>query len=114
MPFQIYSNFNNYTVPGPAVFSCGTSGGGSAPTTSKAGTTITTTAKPTTLSTSTTKAGTTTPTTSKATTTTAAPAPGGCSVAKYVQCGGTGWTGCTTCASGSVCSKSNDYYSQCL
>ncbi|KAB5540585.1 hypothetical protein GE09DRAFT_969860 [Coniochaeta sp. 2T2.1] len=30
------------------------------------------------------------------------------------QCGGNGWTGPTTCASGSYCSKQNDWYSQCL
>nr|AAF35251.1 cellobiohydrolase [Trametes versicolor] len=30
------------------------------------------------------------------------------------QCGGVGWTGRTTCVSGSVCSKQNDYYSQCI
>ncbi|KAK3322692.1 glycoside hydrolase family 61 protein [Apodospora peruviana] len=39
----------------------------------------------------------------------------GCSVAKYGQCGGTGYTGCTTCASGSTCSAvSPPYYSQCV
>ncbi|KIJ47919.1 glycoside hydrolase family 6 protein [Sphaerobolus stellatus SS14] len=32
----------------------------------------------------------------------------------YGQCGGQGWTGATTCASGSVCTFSNPYYSQCL
>ncbi|KAI0768458.1 beta-glucosidase [Trametes elegans] len=36
----------------------------------------------------------------------------------YQQCGGTGWqvhlTGATACASGTVCTKLNDYYSQCL
>ncbi|TFY57763.1 hypothetical protein EVG20_g8415 [Dentipellis fragilis] len=32
----------------------------------------------------------------------------------YGQCGGIGWTGATTCASGSVCTVSNEYYSQCL
>nr|ADN88317.1 cellobiohydrolase II [Neolentinus lepideus] len=32
----------------------------------------------------------------------------------YGQCGGTGWTGATTCASGSTCVFSNPYYSQCL
>ncbi|EMD34838.1 glycoside hydrolase family 5 protein [Gelatoporia subvermispora B] len=32
----------------------------------------------------------------------------------YGQCGGIGWTGPTTCASGSVCTVSNAYYSQCL
>jgi endo-1,4-beta-xylanase len=30
------------------------------------------------------------------------------------QCGGQGWTGPTTCASGSVCQKGNDWYSQCV
>ncbi|KAL5364496.1 glycosyl hydrolase family 62-domain-containing protein [Aspergillus floccosus] len=29
------------------------------------------------------------------------------------QCGGTGWTGATTCASGSCCVYSNPWYSQC-
>ncbi|KAH9231666.1 carbohydrate-binding module family 1 protein [Colletotrichum gloeosporioides 23] len=38
----------------------------------------------------------------------------GCTVAKYGQCGGTGWTGCTTCASGSTCQAvSAPYYYQC-
>ncbi|KAJ7256468.1 cellobiohydrolaseII [Mycena haematopus] len=32
----------------------------------------------------------------------------------YGQCGGTGWTGATTCVSGSTCTFSNPYYSQCL
>ncbi|KAI0058137.1 carbohydrate-binding module family 1 protein/Glycoside hydrolase family 5 protein [Artomyces pyxidatus] len=32
----------------------------------------------------------------------------------YGQCGGTGWSGATTCASGSVCTVLNSYYSQCL
>ncbi|KAI0805595.1 cutinase-domain-containing protein [Xylaria sp. FL0064] len=39
---------------------------------------------------------------------------GGCSVAKWGQCGGTGFTGCTTCASGSTCQAQSQYYSQCL
>ncbi len=30
------------------------------------------------------------------------------------QCGGIGYTGCTTCASGTTCTKNGDYYSQCL
>ncbi|KAI1365971.1 cutinase-domain-containing protein [Xylaria arbuscula] len=38
----------------------------------------------------------------------------GCSVAKWGQCGGSGFTGCTTCASGSTCTVSSQYYSQCL
>ncbi|THH05918.1 hypothetical protein EW145_g4447 [Phellinidium pouzarii] len=32
----------------------------------------------------------------------------------YGQCGGIGWTGATTCVSGSVCTVLNSYYSQCL
>ncbi|KAL7928143.1 Exoglucanase 1 [Trichoderma chlorosporum] len=32
----------------------------------------------------------------------------------YGQCGGTGWTGPTQCASGSTCTVLNPYYSQCL
>lgn len=35
------------------------------------------------------------------------------SVAKWGQCGGTGYTGSTTCVSGSTCVKINDFYSQC-
>lgn len=32
----------------------------------------------------------------------------------YGQCGGSGWTGPTACASGSTCKQSNQWYSQCL
>ncbi|KAL0950917.1 hypothetical protein HGRIS_007674 [Hohenbuehelia grisea] len=32
----------------------------------------------------------------------------------YQQCGGIGWSGGTSCVSGSTCTKLNDYYSQCL
>ncbi|KAA1477226.1 CEL4a mannanase [Dentipellis sp. KUC8613] len=33
---------------------------------------------------------------------------------EWGQCGGIGWTGPTTCTTGTVCTKQNDYYSQCL
>ncbi|KAI0789869.1 glycoside hydrolase superfamily [Abortiporus biennis] len=33
---------------------------------------------------------------------------------EWGQCGGIGWSGPTTCVSGTVCTKQNDYYSQCL
>ncbi|KAH8100978.1 glycoside hydrolase superfamily [Cristinia sonorae] len=33
---------------------------------------------------------------------------------EWGQCGGIGWTGATACVSGTVCSKMNDYYSQCI
>ncbi|KAF7907305.1 uncharacterized protein EAF01_004892 [Botrytis porri] len=32
----------------------------------------------------------------------------------WAQCGGNGWTGATTCVSGYTCTRSNDYYSQCI
>ncbi|KAG8995939.1 hypothetical protein FRB90_012867 [Tulasnella sp. 427] len=32
----------------------------------------------------------------------------------WEQCGGTGWTGSTTCSGGCVCTYQNDWYSQCL
>lgn len=32
----------------------------------------------------------------------------------YGQCGGTGWTGATTCVSGYICTYQNDWYSQCI
>ncbi|CAI7668139.1 unnamed protein product [Penicillium pancosmium] len=35
-------------------------------------------------------------------------------VAHWGQCGGSGWTGGKTCASGYTCTYFNDYYSQCL
>ncbi|KAJ7881766.1 carbohydrate-binding module family 1 protein/Glycoside hydrolase family 5 protein [Mycena olivaceomarginata] len=34
--------------------------------------------------------------------------------AVWSQCGGTGWSGATTCVSGSVCTVVNPFYSQCL
>jgi len=35
-------------------------------------------------------------------------------LAKYSQCGGTGWTGTGSCVAGTTCTVSNEYYSQCL
>jgi hypothetical protein len=40
--------------------------------------------------------------------------PGGCTAARYAQCGGNGWTGCTSCQSPWTCQFQNDWYSQCL
>lgn len=34
--------------------------------------------------------------------------------AVYSQCGGQGWTGATTCVSGTSCQKQNDWYFQCV
>jgi cellulose 1,4-beta-cellobiosidase len=35
-------------------------------------------------------------------------------VAAFGQCGGSGWTGATTCADGYTCTVQNDWYSQCV
>ncbi|KAI1849210.1 hypothetical protein JX265_008620 [Neoarthrinium moseri] len=37
-----------------------------------------------------------------------------CFAAKYGQCAGKNWNGCTGCAAGTTCRFQNDYYSQCL
>ncbi|KAM0334703.1 hypothetical protein ACHAPQ_004991 [Fusarium lateritium] len=68
--------------------------------------------------TTTTKAAATKPAATKA----AVPAPqntavkaeSGATVAAYGQCGGSGYTGSTKCASGLKCSKQNEWYSQCV
>jgi hypothetical protein len=77
---------------GPSSVSTWTSGA-SSPTTSSA---------PTSTGTSASSSPTTTTTSS------------GGTIPKYGQCGGQGWTGSGTCASGSTCTYSNQWYSQCL
>jgi hypothetical protein len=57
---------------------------------------------------------TSTSTSTTTTTTTTSSGGGGCTSAKWAQCGGKEWTGCTTCIAGTTCKYSNDYYSQCL
>ncbi|KAF7914137.1 uncharacterized protein EAF01_000543 [Botrytis porri] len=47
-------------------------------------------------------------------TTTTITSPGSTGVAHYGQCGGTGYTGSTTCAGPYTCTYANAYYSQCL
>ncbi|CZT12651.1 related to cellulose binding protein CEL1 [Rhynchosporium agropyri] len=100
---NIYSNFNSYTVPGPAVWSGGNSGGGGSPapvTTSVAP--AVTTSKPV--------AGTTTTAAAPVTTSTTT----GPLAQRYAQCGGASWTGPTACVSPYTCKFSNSNYSQCL
>ncbi|KAK3689888.1 glycosyl hydrolase family 61-domain-containing protein [Podospora appendiculata] len=109
---NIYSmtTTSSYTIPGPALFQCGASGGGSAATSSSAAATP----APTTLVTTTSKVS----TSSSSSKTSSAAAvvtttPSTCTAAQWAQCGGTGFTGCTTCASGYTCKAQNAYYSQC-
>jgi rhamnogalacturonan hydrolase len=59
---------------------------------------------------STTKTSTSASKTTSASSTSAA----GGTVPLYGQCGGLNWSGSVTCASGSTCTYSNPYYSQCL
>jgi hypothetical protein len=46
--------------------------------------------------------------------TTGTPSTGSGTVSIYGQCGGNGYSGSTTCASGATCTKYNDWYSQCV
>jgi hypothetical protein len=110
---NIYSNFHNYTVPGPAVWS-GAAGSGTAPVSVSS---VATTVAPTTLATvtkSTSSATKATTTTKASTTSSTAPISTGATAAKYAQCGGQGWTGATVCVAGTTCKASGAYYSQCL
>ncbi|KAJ7039343.1 glycosyl hydrolase family 61-domain-containing protein [Mycena alexandri] len=90
-----YPLLTNYTIPGPPVFSC--SGGGVSTATSK----------------TTTVGATTTPVTSKTTTTTSTAstttAPAGGTVSQYGQCGGSSYTGPTTCVSPFKCVFSSQF-----
>jgi cellulase len=86
-----------YIVPGPPVWKGGAGSG--------TGTT------PVPTSTVTSTPVTSTPPTSTSSPT---PVPSSGNIPKYGQCGGNGWSGSGSCASGSTCVKSNDYYSQCL
>jgi hypothetical protein len=81
----------SYVVPGPAVWD----GTGNAPTTPDP--------VPTTMVTSVAPVATPTPTVPSCT-----------PIQKYGQCGGKEYKGCTICASGSTCSASGDFYSQCV
>jgi cellulose 1,4-beta-cellobiosidase len=53
-------------------------------------------------------------TSSTATTTSTGSSPTGTGASHWGQCGGTGWTGPTTCAGGYTCTELNSYYYQCL
>ncbi|ORX98113.1 glycosyl hydrolase family 61-domain-containing protein [Clohesyomyces aquaticus] len=88
----------SYPIPGPAVWD----GGSSGPAPSEPATP--TSAAPVTA----------VPTTLKTSAAPAASSAAACTAAKFAQCGGIGYKGCTTCAAGTTCNKSGDYYSQCL
>ncbi|KAF8863021.1 glycoside hydrolase family 61 protein [Acephala macrosclerotiorum] len=84
---NIYQTLTTYQIPGPTPFVCGASQASSSATSSSVEASSTATTFATSTKTS---------STSTAASTTGAVAP------LYGQCGGTGWTGATTCASGTV------------
>jgi len=98
---DIYTNTalteTDYVIPGPPLYGSGTGTPVPPPTTVPSQPPGTTATPP-----GTTAAPPSTSSTSVAT------------VAEYGQCGGEGYTGATTCASGFKCTELNDYYSQCL
>jgi len=102
-----------YQIPGPPIYpgfsgiSTGTTTTGTTGTTGTTTTTKSSTTSTKTSSTSTTSSKTTTTTT---TTTSAS----GATQTHYGQCGGTGYSGPTVCASPYTCTYSSAYYSQCL
>lgn len=108
---NIYQQLSTYVAPGPAVIQ-----GGTEAVAGKAGSVVTATggaAQPTATATKG-AVGSTLVTSAKPATSSSAGGGSGCAaVAKYQQCGGSGFTGCTTCVSGSTCKVVNDYYSQC-
>lgn len=101
-----YAGFNTltYTAPGGPTATCLPGGSNPLPTSSSP------TARPTTTSSSSTKVTSST----RVTSTTPTPTSTGAMVPKWGQCGGIGWTGPTNCPAGTICTKANDYYSQCL
>ncbi|ORY00969.1 glycosyl hydrolase family 61-domain-containing protein [Clohesyomyces aquaticus] len=111
---NIYQALSTYVAPGPDVIS-----GGIVAVAGKAGSAVTGTGgssqpTPTKVAVSSTKPSSTLVTSAKPATSSAAGGnTGGCTAAVYAQCGGTGYTGCTACASGSTCKSLNAYYSQC-
>jgi cellulase len=120
--FDIYSGFSSYPIPGPKLWTAGSSGAAPAVTAKPAAPAATTkaAAKPTTVAAAkptTTKAAAAPAKTTLATVAKPAPtkaAGSGAAAARWAQCGGIGFTGATACVSGTTCTKQNDYYSQCL
>ena len=102
---NIHAAMSSYVVPGPAVYAGGsTKTAGSACAGCEAtcavgsGPTATVTPPASTVTPPASTASTHTTTSTASTSTTSAPSGGGgCSAAKYQQCGGTGYTGCTSC-----------------
>ncbi|KAL2870137.1 putative endoglucanase [Aspergillus lucknowensis] len=98
--FDLYSPFDSYPIPGPEVWD-GAAAAKAAPS------------KPVIPTLATRASPTGSPTGSPTPSPTGTPGPGG-EAGEFEQCGGIGFTGPTTCASGLTCTVVNEYYSQCL
>ncbi|KAG8683123.1 Esterase/lipase/thioesterase [Ceratobasidium sp. 423] len=94
--FDAYKGATTYVIPGPPVWTGGSSSGNAPAPATTAQTTSTTTRSTTTQASS--------PTTT----------PSGSTVPQFGQCGGLTYTGPTTYAPPYTCKYNNDYYSQCL
>ncbi|KAF7790518.1 hypothetical protein EIP86_001474 [Pleurotus ostreatoroseus] len=120
---NIYQSLTTYDIPGPTPFGnpAGTVANTPYPTTATWNTALQPSTVPTALPTGASGSGkppVSSPTTAPSTaspTTAVPPATSSAAgtVAKYGQCGGTGYTGPTVCAAGSTCTALNAYYSQC-
>lgn len=126
--YNLYTDVENYTIPGPTLYSAFPSSvaqsKSTATVTSSAivpgatgGSTTTSAAVTTTTSRASTSSSTVVSTTSRATTTSApaatTSAASGAGQTEFGQCGGSGWTGPTSCAEG-TCTTYNAYYAQCI
>jgi len=105
---NIYETLSSYAIPGPAPFTCGSSGASSVSSAASKAPTSSASKVPTTISTVVSKSSVVTSAVASATAST------GSVQVIYGQCGGVGWTGPTVCAAGSSCVETNEYYSQCL
>ncbi|OCL04197.1 carbohydrate-binding module family 1 protein [Glonium stellatum] len=105
---NIHAAISTYVVPGPAVYSGGTIKSAGSPCSGAAATASAVT---------TLKTAVTSTKAAAATGTAAAGSSGnsaGCAAARFEQCGGNNFGGCTTCASGTTCvGVSAPYYYQC-
>ncbi|KAI3392787.1 hypothetical protein diail_5178 [Diaporthe ilicicola] len=112
---DIHAPMSTYVAPGPTVYSGGSTKSAGAACAGCESTCAATSgptgtaAVPSTSAAASTTLATSSKTSSAAATTTSASSGGGGSncAAKYAQCGGSGWTGATCCASGSTCSATN-------
>lgn len=139
--YNLYTDVENYTIPGPTLYSGFSSsvaqsssvatvtsspivpGATGASSSSSSRVTTTTAAVTTTAASSSTVQSTTITTSTIRSTTTSAPATtspattsaagSGAGQTEYGQCGGSGWTGPTSCAQG-ACTTYNAYYAQCI